>query len=371
MIGGRKKGFTLIELLVVIAIIGILAAMVFPVFARARESARKAVCLSNVKNIALAIQMYLGDYNDTGFPNEHRQEVLDYFNGSPGGGDWDPAEGDCYNAYRANPFLRWPVILDEYTRNRDVWRCPSARMVTGANWIIPSMDPGGWLGHLQAHENLWGTDIGGPCDGGLFPSGWGGSITDSCLQGRPHHARGEYPPGTFVQNYSVNTAGEQGAGLNERKLGSINDPVWFPVVADGGATIGEMRVCTIVIPDLCNVGCASDVTCWQADWEYCPWSQDCGAHMNIKTDPNLFSSMARHLGGTNIGFADGHAAWFSARQILALSPKYACGCWGGGLVGGQFEGIWPGCPTTAGTNQGPVPEGQFQGTGWCGNVALY
>ncbi len=371
MIGGRKKGFTLIELLVVIAIIGILAAMVFPVFARARESARKAVCLSNVKNIALAIQMYLGDYNDTGPPNEHRQEVLDYFNASPGGGSWDPAGGDCNNAYRANPFLRWPVILDEYTRNRDVWRCPSARMVTGANWIIPSMDPGGWLGHLQAHENLWGTDIGGPCDGGLFPSGWGGSITDTCLQGRGFTARGEYPPGTFVQNYSVNSVGEQGAGLNERKLGSINDPVWFPVVADGGALIGEMRVCTIVIPDLCNVGCASDVTCWQADWEYCPWSQDCGAHMNIKTDPNLFSSMARHLGGTNIGFADGHAAWFSARQILALSPKYACGCWGGGLVGGQFEGIWPGCPTTAGTNQGPVPEGQFQGTGWCGNVALY
>jgi len=60
----RRKGFTLIELLVVIAIIGILAAMVFPVFARARESARKAVCLSNVKNIALAIQMYLADNND-------------------------------------------------------------------------------------------------------------------------------------------------------------------------------------------------------------------------------------------------------------------------------------------------------------------
>ena len=63
----RRKGFTLIELLVVIAIIGILAAMVFPVFARARESARKVVCLSNVKNLALAMQMYLNDNNDT-FP---------------------------------------------------------------------------------------------------------------------------------------------------------------------------------------------------------------------------------------------------------------------------------------------------------------
>ena len=64
----KISGFTLIELLVVIAIIGILAAMVFPVFARARESARKAVCLSNMKNLALAINMYLSDYNDTFWP---------------------------------------------------------------------------------------------------------------------------------------------------------------------------------------------------------------------------------------------------------------------------------------------------------------
>jgi len=59
----RRQGFTLIELLVVIAIIGILAAMLFPVFARARESARKTQCLSNVKNLALAFQMYLTDYD--------------------------------------------------------------------------------------------------------------------------------------------------------------------------------------------------------------------------------------------------------------------------------------------------------------------
>src|SRR3974377_118939 len=64
MIRGRAKGFTLIGLLVVIAIIGILAAMLFPVFARARESARKTQCLANVKNIAMAVPMYLGDYDN-------------------------------------------------------------------------------------------------------------------------------------------------------------------------------------------------------------------------------------------------------------------------------------------------------------------
>ncbi len=369
MIGRRTNGFTLIELLVVIAIIGILAAMVFPVFARARESARRAVCLSNVKNIALAIQMYLADNNDTGPPNEHRQEVIDYFNAYPGGGE---GEGECpqNNAYRANPFLRWPVILDEYVKNRDVWRCPSARLESGANWIIPTMDPGGWLGHMQAHENMWGQDIGGPCDGGLFPAGWGGPITDTCLQGRVG-SRWDFEAGKFVQNYAVNTTGEQGAGLNDRKLGSVNDPVWFPVVADGGANIGQMRVATTVVPDLCNVGCASDVTCWQASWEGCPWSQECGAHDDLKKDPRLLSAASRHLGGVNVGFADGHARWFSVGQFLAHSPKYAAGCWGGGLAGGDFEGIWPGCPTTAGASPNcfGTPLGQFPQD--CGFVPLY
>jgi len=61
----KRRGFTLIELLVVIAIIAILAAILFPVFARAREKARQASCLSNVKQIALGLLMYVQDYDET------------------------------------------------------------------------------------------------------------------------------------------------------------------------------------------------------------------------------------------------------------------------------------------------------------------
>src|SRR5438132_7895 len=64
----RKKGFTLIELLVVIAIIAILAAILFPVFAQAREKARAASCLSNMKQIGMALVQYLQD-NDGAYPN--------------------------------------------------------------------------------------------------------------------------------------------------------------------------------------------------------------------------------------------------------------------------------------------------------------
>src|SRR2546427_9810963 len=61
----KRKGFTLIELLVVIAIIAILAAILFPVFAQARAKARAISCLSNTKQLGLAVQMYVQDYDET------------------------------------------------------------------------------------------------------------------------------------------------------------------------------------------------------------------------------------------------------------------------------------------------------------------
>lgn len=61
----RKSAFTLIELLVVIAIIAILAALLFPVFAQAKEAAKKASCISNLKQYATSVQLYIADYDDT------------------------------------------------------------------------------------------------------------------------------------------------------------------------------------------------------------------------------------------------------------------------------------------------------------------
>jgi len=307
----RQKGFTLIELLVVIAIIGILAAMVFPVFARARESARKAVCLSNVKNIALAFQMYLADNNDTFPPDLHPSpEVEAYFDAAPGGGSF---RGDhCNRARQSNPYLRVPVILDDYIRNRDVWRCPSQKVDVGATWIVPGPN---WVASIQAHEGEWGkgTDL-GPCYV-AWPSGWGGEVTDSLVQQRLATGSDGTANKAFVQGIGTNY-------LVDLKLAAVNDPVTYPVCADAGMIPDDISCdALLAYPDLCFLEC-SNPCCGSADWEICASAADCGLYNNAPnngafiSNPELRKPYARHLGGTNIGFADGHAQWLNSETIL-------------------------------------------------------
>ncbi|MGE5531421.1 MAG: DUF1559 domain-containing protein [Bacteroidota bacterium] len=101
-----KRGFTLIELLVVIAIIAILAAILFPVFAKAREKARQASCLSNVKQLSLGFMQYVQDYDEV-MPQAGAYEVVTWPNGGTGGNFW-------------------PCRIYPYVKNIQVYNCPSA-----------------------------------------------------------------------------------------------------------------------------------------------------------------------------------------------------------------------------------------------------
>jgi len=120
----KRKAFTLIELLVVIAIIAILAAILFPVFAQAKQSAKKAVALSNTKQISLGLNMYMTDNDDT-FP------VAMANNGGINGGGWG----------------EWPIDmqLNAYIKNYDLWASPGDD-TTPYNWL------GEWI---FTDGNLW------------------------------------------------------------------------------------------------------------------------------------------------------------------------------------------------------------------------
>src|SRR5436189_2450638 len=83
----KRSGFTLIELLVVIAIIALLAAILFPVFARARENARKSACLNNVKQIGIGLQQYLQDFDEV-FPGYYMGSSTDFSDPAIGQYKW-------------------------------------------------------------------------------------------------------------------------------------------------------------------------------------------------------------------------------------------------------------------------------------------
>lgn len=155
----KRKGFTLIELLVVIAIIAILAAILFPVFARAREQARKTSCLSNFKQIGLAAMQYRQDYDERPCPA------------------WSGYVTDKYGVTARN---WWAGLLEPYSKSWQIYICPSSSSQTVLGYNTP-----GWSGDSTNRPEAgiglnWYVPVGAsnPCtDSTLFAS-----ITDATVQ---------------------------------------------------------------------------------------------------------------------------------------------------------------------------------------------
>ena len=150
-----NKGFTLIELLVVVAIIALLAAILFPVFGRARENARRSSCQSNLKQIGLGITQYSQDYDEKMVP------LRWYYNNT-----LNPTK---------HSVMPWPSMVQPYVKSAQVFQCPSnsvasAFRMSGTNRSLlgstagietPNGIPGSYVGNGGTYT---GTSNSGPGD---------------------------------------------------------------------------------------------------------------------------------------------------------------------------------------------------------------
>lgn len=179
-----RRAFTLIELLVVIAIIAILAAILFPVFAQAREKARQTMCLSNCRQLGLATQAYAQDYDDTLL-------TLWFYTNS------DYQRNPLYQQYQ---YMMWGPLLMPYVKNKGVFACPNGP--TGDHFVGgPAHDR--YVMNLGYNEYIFRgveiPEVGVPSLSKLsdFPAGVSGIalIADSALPGW-FHDWGNYDNGT-------------------------------------------------------------------------------------------------------------------------------------------------------------------------------
>jgi prepilin-type N-terminal cleavage/methylation domain-containing protein/prepilin-type processing-associated H-X9-DG protein len=188
----RNRGFTLIELLVVIAIIAILAAILFPVFAQAREKARQATCLSNQKQLNTAMLMYAQDYDER-YPNWRTLVPV--------------------TPQTPNGKITWVENMQPYTKNKKIWVCPSDS-TPGLSQTNPATQNSYWL---NAYVFRWsGLNPAAPpsvtlaeirypatsivfCDGPANdgqhvwpgpPTEWCGANVSWCVQSQERHSGG-------------------------------------------------------------------------------------------------------------------------------------------------------------------------------------
>lgn len=241
---GSRRGFTLIELLVVIAIIAILAAILFPVFAKARENARKISCLSNLKQIGIGLVQYGQDYD--GYMPGSQQNVT--------GGT-----------------ISWPTIMQPYIKNEQVFVCPSGEKgLTSSDAVTP---PTPYCGVTDSNATP-----------NTFNQGGDGSTLGSELVHKLSYGRNLIPTNAWAT--AGFTGGDKSGFVTTSTTLSVNDAD----VAEPATTIHIFDAWT----QQCYTGNSMRGIQQEIRTDHYP--------------NNTFSKVARrHFDGFNALFGDGHA----------------------------------------------------------------
>jgi prepilin-type N-terminal cleavage/methylation domain-containing protein len=259
----HKKGFTLIELLVVIAIIAILAAILFPVYARAKCKATQISCLSNLKQLALAVIIY-ASYWDWRAPGvEHPWAIYS-------GGPWDE-----------NDYVLWAVLIDDWVKDRDMYTCPA-----NPTWCISG----------QWGECVYGIPI---------PADWVGTSFG-------------YSMNPLIQFSVPIPYTTPDASCSWFDWDGMTNGTTSPATGYGGMNFAllERTSDVMMLSDSNNIGdnCGNKSN----------WANACGEESeptcDVDTwemDPDYFGpEHARHHGGDNYAFVDGHAKWLRCELFL-------------------------------------------------------
>jgi prepilin-type N-terminal cleavage/methylation domain-containing protein len=292
-----RTGFTLIELLIVIAIIAILAAILFPVFAQARERARASSCLSNMKQMGLGLMQYTQDHDETMPPAYYYNTCSP--NAAPSGG------------YDASGIIQWSGLVQPYVKSTQIFVCPSDKIggLAPTNFTGTNSGAGAPAGQtsLAAVQDNQAPRISYSANEAVMPRPRGGICLDT---GQPQNvvklaAIGDAANVIAVAEFTdlVNAIGGGGPGGTAYKSHRPTD-AW---ALDAAGTIPYDTSNTNNSPIYAlSAAAAQAIFAAQATVVY-----------SNNTYPHLiYANVGRHQGGDNFIFMDGHAKWQRIQRTL-------------------------------------------------------